>query len=65
MKQNIETITHDIEVYKYWVDEFKKVLRASKFYGLSTNEIKQAGNDIKKYRLKIKLLQASLNTINN
>jgi hypothetical protein len=61
--KNIDTITHDIEVYKYWVEEFKKVLRASKFYGLSTNEIKQAGNDIKKYRVKIKLLQSYLNNV--
>ena len=61
--KNIDTITHDIEVYKYWVEEFKKVLRASKFYGLSTNEIKQAGNDIKKYRVKIKVLQSYLNNV--
>jgi hypothetical protein len=53
-KQNIDTLNHDINAYKYWVDEFKKVLRQAKIYGLSINEIKQAGNDIKKYRLKIK-----------
>jgi len=53
-KQNIDTLNHDIQAYKYWVDEFKKVLRQAKIYGLSINEIKQAGNDIKKYRLKIK-----------
>jgi endonuclease IV len=65
MKQSIETITHDIKVYNYWVDEFKKELRVAKNYGWHINEIKQAGNNIKRYRLKIKLLQASLNTINN
>jgi hypothetical protein len=59
----IEELTHDIKAYKYWVDEFKKVLRASKFYGLSINEIKQAGNDIKKYRLIIKEKETILNTI--
>lgn len=53
-KQNIDTLNHDIQAYKYWVDEFKKVLRQAREYGLSINEIKQAGNDIKKYRLKIK-----------
>jgi hypothetical protein len=54
MKKEIDTLTHDIQAYMYWVDEFKKVLRQAKIYGLSINEIKQAGNDIKKYRLKIK-----------
>lgn len=61
--QEIDTLIHDINAYKYWVDEFKKVLRASKFYGLNTIEIKQAGNDIKKYRLIIKQKEAILNTI--
>lgn len=61
--QNIETLIHDIKAYKYWVDEFKKVLRASKLYGLSMNEIKQAGNDIKKYRLIIKEKETILNNI--
>lgn len=59
----IEELTHDIKAYKYWVDEFKKVLRASKLYGLSMNEIKQAGNDIKKYRLIIKEKETILNNI--
>jgi hypothetical protein len=54
--KSIETLTHDIKAYKYWVDEFKKVLREAQKYGLSENEIKQGGNDIKKYRLKIKQL---------
>ena len=54
MKKIIDTLTHDIQAYKYWVDEFKKVLRQAREYGLSINEIKQAGNDIKKYRLKLK-----------
>jgi hypothetical protein len=53
-KQNIDTLNHDIQAYKYWIDEFKKVLRQAREYGLSINEIKQAGSDIKKYRLKIK-----------
>jgi len=53
-KQNIDTLNHDIQAYKYWIDEFKKVLRQARGYGLSINEIKQVGNDIKKYRLKIK-----------
>lgn len=59
----IEELTHDIKLHKYWVDEFKKVLRASKFYGLSMNEIKHIGNDIKRYRLKIKQKETILNTI--
>jgi hypothetical protein len=50
-------------IYKYWIDEFKKVLRQAKEYGLNENEIKQGGNDIKKYRLKLK--QVETNLINN
>jgi hypothetical protein len=53
-RQNIDILTHYIEEYKYWIDEAKKVLRQARGYGLSINEIKQAGNDIKKYRLKLK-----------
>jgi len=59
--KSIETLNHDIKAYNYWVDEFKKVLRQAKIYGLSENEIKQGGNDIKKYRLKIKQLQTIFN----
>lgn len=56
-----ETLNHDIKAYKYWIDEFKKVLRQAKEYGLSENEIKQGGNDIKKYRLKLKQLETIFN----
>ena len=52
--ESIDTVAHDIKVYKYWVNEFKKVLSSAKYYGLSINEIKEAGDNIKKYRLTIK-----------
>jgi hypothetical protein len=58
MKKSIKTSTHDIKVYKYWVNEIKKELRVAKIYGWSINEIKHAGDNLKKYRLKIKQLEA-------
>ena len=58
MKKSIETLNHDIKVYKYWVDEIKKELRVAKKYGWSETEIKQGGQIIKKYRLKLKKLEA-------
>ena len=61
--ETIETLTHDIKAYQYWVDEFKKVLKDAKSYGLSLNEIKQAGDNIKKYRKTIKEKETFLNTI--
>ena len=58
MKKGLKTLTHDIKVYKYWVNEIKKELRVAKIYGWSINEIKHAGDNLKKYRLKIKQLEA-------
>jgi hypothetical protein len=52
--KDISKLDHDINTYKYWIDIFKKVGRQAKAYGLSSIEIKQLGNNIKKYRLLIK-----------
>jgi uncharacterized protein Yka (UPF0111/DUF47 family) len=59
----IEELTHDIKAYKYWVDEIKKELRVAKNYGWSMNEIKRAGDALKKLRLSIKQKETILNTI--
>lgn len=64
MKNNLtlfQKVSEDIKESKYWVHQFKKVLRQAKEYGLNEYEIKQGGNDIKKYRLKIKQLESIIN----
>ncbi len=60
---DIKTLIHDIKAYKYWVDEIKKELRVAKNYGWSMNEIKRAGDALKKSRLSIKQKETILNTI--
>lgn len=62
-RKSIKTLDHDIKVYKYWLDEIKKELRAAKAYGWSIKEIKQGGSILKKYRLKLKELEAINKTL--
>lgn len=52
--KDISTLDHDIKAYKHWIEEFKKVGRQAKAYGLSAIEKKQLGNNIKKYRSLVK-----------
>lgn len=52
--QTKNDLKNDIQLYNYWIDECKKVLRQAREYGLSINEIKQYGKSIKKYRSIIK-----------
>jgi len=63
--QTIKSVEQDIQLYKYWVEQCKKVLRVAKDYGLSENEIKQNGNSIKRLRLKIRQKETILNNIKN
>jgi mevalonate pyrophosphate decarboxylase len=63
--QTIKSVEQDIQLYKYWIEQCKKVLRVAKEYGLSENEIKQNGNSIKRLRLKVKQKETILNNIKN
>ena len=61
--QTIKSVEQDIQLYKYWIEQCKKVLSLAKGYGLSENEIKQNGNSIKRLRLKLKQKETILNNI--
>ena len=61
--QTIKSVEQDIQLYKYWIEQCKKVLRVAKEFGLSENEIKQNGTSIKRLRLKLKQKKTILNNI--